>query len=244
MINQWQVNSEQAYAELEFGPPVYKACVHCQSAIEIIPLLSGNPLGGTLWSDGFQETEQMPVQDLLGRCRHCNEIVSLVDLEPYPTPKVPSDNDDCSYVSLTLGDYEMLLQQLGDIAEEYHAYLRIKFWHQRNDQRRHSDTSMPLTAQEQQNLQQLLPLLDNVDAERLLKVEIYRQFGDFEQAKRVLSDPFDHRVSDVVQRLRQLVRDKNSRLEMIYSGEAARHSAAPCNATSTKPAFSGGGNDF
>ncbi|MGF1761664.1 hypothetical protein L4D76_27945 [Photobacterium sagamiensis] len=232
MTNTWQVESSKAYADLEFGPTVYKACTHCQSAIEIVPLLSGNTLGGTLWSDGFLETDQMPEQDLLGRCRHCNEIVSLADLEPHPQQEVPADNDDYSYLSLTLVDYEMLLQQLGDIAEYYHPYLRIKFWQRNNDQRRYSDPTVPFTEQEQQNLQALLSLLGDEDAGRLLKAEIYRQQGEFEHAQRVLSDPFDHRVSEVVMRLKQLVREKNQFLTKIFSGEAACNTTAGCNITS------------
>ncbi|MFC1502866.1 hypothetical protein ACFL53_00730 [Pseudomonadota bacterium] len=232
MTNNWQVESDKAYADLEFGPAVYKACTHCQSAIEIVPLLAGNTLGGTLWSDGFLDTEQMPEQDLLGRCRHCNEIVSLADLEPHPQQEAPADNEDFSYLSLTLADYEMLLQHLGNIAEYYHVYLRTKFWQLSNHQRRHSDTTIPLTEQEQENLQALLPLLGNEDADRLLRAEIYRQQGEFERAQRVLSDPFDHRVSEVMVRLKQLVRQEDQSLTMIFSHEPADATAARCNATS------------
>ncbi|MGF1760278.1 hypothetical protein L4D76_20580 [Photobacterium sagamiensis] len=233
MTNTWQVESDKAYAELEFGTAVYKACTHCQSAIEIIPLLSGNTLGGTLWSDGFLETDQMPNQDLLGRCRHCNNIVCLSDLKPYPQQEDPADTGDHSYLSLTLADYEMLLQQLGNIAEHYHPYLRLKFWQRSNDQRRYSDPTVLFTEQEQQNLQALLPLLGDEDAGRLLKAEIYRQQGEFEHAQRVLSDPFDHRVSEVVMRLKQLVREKNQFLTMIFSGKAEGNSATCCNTTTS-----------
>lgn len=232
MTNTWQLESDKAHTDLEFGTSEYKACTHCQSAIEIVPLLSGNTLGGQLWSDGFLEADQMPEQDLLGRCRHCNEIICLTDLQPHPQQEGFADNNDYSYLSLTLTDYEKLLQQLGDIAEYYHAYLRIKFWQRSNDQRRHSNSMSPLTEQEQQNLQALLLLLDNEDASRLLKTEIYRQQGEFERAQRELSDPFDHRVSEVVVRLKQLVREKNQYLAPIFDGDSVGGSIPRCKATS------------
>ena len=167
-------------APLRLGEPIYRACDACGKPIKIVPLLSGNTLGGTLWSDGYMDTPHLPEQPLLARCRGCNEIVCLGDLAPVPRPDSPSDNADYGYLALDLRDFRELLADLDGVTREYQAYVRIKFWHLSNDCRRHDQPDLPLAAEERDNLFSLLELLRDDDASRLLKAEIYRELGDFE----------------------------------------------------------------
>ena len=217
---------ETTSAPLRFGDPLYRACDHCGRAIGIVPLLSGNALGGTLWSDGYLQASQLPEQALLGRCRGCGEIVCLVDLRPLPPPDEPGKGEDYTFLPLTLDDFAGLLANLDGVSENFHAYLRIKFWQLSNDRRRRGETEAPLSEQERENLLSLLELLGTEEPDRLMKAEICRQLEDFDRAEELLAAPFDERISPVVERMQRLVQQRNHRLVKILSGEAPRSSSA------------------
>jgi hypothetical protein len=207
---------------LAFGDPIYKACDHCQQAISIIPLISGNPIGGELWSDGYMEAPQLPEQQLLGRCPHCGEIVCIPELSDYSNPVTLDQNQDYAFKLLALEDYALMLEHLEHIDDEYHLYLRIKFWQMCNHPRRNAETELPLSKEEIANLESLLALLGNDDSDRLLKADILRQLGEFERARRVLSDPFQQQVKDIVLRIKELVNAELSQPAIIFSPSSGK----------------------
>ncbi len=202
---------------LQYGEPVYKSCSDCAQAIEIRPLLSGNPVGGDLWSDGYMDTPFLPEQQLLGACPHCSAIVFLASLEPYSLTAGLDPSVNYQFEPLCLEDYDRLIENLHHIAEDHHAYLRIKYWHMGNHPRRNQDADAALSENERDNLIALLELLGNDDPDRLMQAEIYRELGDFDNANRILSNPFYPQVNDIVLRLRTLVKNRNSSLEKIYA---------------------------
>ena len=205
-------------APLKFGEPVYRACDSCGRPIEIVPLLSGNTLGGTLWSDGYMDTPQLPEQPLLARCRGCNQIVCLADLASVELQDRPSGDSEHGYLVLGVEDFRELLTALDDVSQEYQAYVRIKFWHLSNDRRRHDKPDLPLAAEERGNLLSLLELLGNDDASRLMKAEIYRELGEFELSAAILTEPFSERLDALVMKLAQLVAAQNKQLAVVFSG--------------------------
>ena len=90
---------------LAFGEATYKRCDHCQQPVEILPLVSGNPIGGELWSDGYMDAPQLPEQELLGKCEHCDEIICLPELDDYPGAAVIDKNANHAFNILRLDDY-------------------------------------------------------------------------------------------------------------------------------------------
>jgi hypothetical protein len=210
-------DAKSTHEPLRFGDPIYKACSHCQQAIEIKPMLSGNALAGDLWSDGYMDAPQLPEQELLGKCGQCGEVVCLSELDSWPAGSELSADKDYAFQHLALSDYEQLLTHVEHISEEFHVYMRMRYWQLSNHQRRVSETAIPLSDAEISNLENLAGQLSTDDASRLLKAEVFRELGEFERAERVLSDPFQQSVSDVVLRLKTLVEEKNPALVKIYA---------------------------
>ncbi len=201
---------------LAFGAPSYKCCDHCQQPVAIIPLLSGNPIGGTLWSDGYMDAPQLPEQKLLGKCAHCGEISCLPELQDYADPAAVDNAADHAFEPLTLDDYLMLVGHIDLIDASYHLYVRLKCWQLSNHPRRQADSERPLSESEKENLQQMLMLFGDDEPDRLLKAEVFRQLGDFERAENALLGPFHSQAGDIVLRLRELVRQRQSQLAVIF----------------------------
>ena len=111
-----------------------------------------------------------------------------------------------------------MIEHIDQIAENYHLYLRIKFWQLSNHARRNDEQAAPLSESERANLEAILPLFGNEDPDRLLKADALRQLGEFERAEGVLADPFQQQVKDIVLRLKELVREKETRPAIIFSG--------------------------
>ncbi len=204
---------------LAFGDPSYKCCDYCRQPVAIIPLVSGNPIGGTLWSDGYVDAPQLPEQELLGKCAHCGEIICLPELLDYADTAAVDNVADHAFEPLTLDDYLMLVDQIAHIDASYHLYVRLKCWQLGNHPRRQADSEQPLSESETENLQQLLLLLGDDEADRMLKAEVLRQLGDFVQAEDILVGQFHGQAGDIVSRLKEMVRQRQRQVAVIFSAD-------------------------
>lgn len=211
--------ASDSWQPLAFGEPSYKCCNHCEQPVAIVPLVSGNPIGGTLWSDGYVDAPQLPEQELLGKCVGCGEILCLPELQDYADPAAVDNAADCAFEALTLDDYRVLVDHIDHIDASYHLYVRLKFWQLGNHPRRRAGSEEPLSESETENLQKLLMLFGDDEADRLLKAEVLRQLGDFEQAENTLVGPFQDQAGDIVSRLGEMVRQRQSRLAVIASAD-------------------------
>lgn len=204
---------------LEHGSPVYRQCASCGAPIKLTPILPRNTQGGILWSDGYLDTPDAREPPILGKCRVCDAIGCLPDLPEMEAVAQPAPRGDYAFVPLTVSDYASLLDDLQEISEQFHVYLRIRFWQLNNHRRRGSDDVEPLSEIERANLEELLELLGEEDAERLIKAEILRQLQQFEGAEGLLAEPVAQQLTPIVQRLRQLLEDREAGLVKIFSGE-------------------------
>ncbi len=204
---------------------IYKQCAHCGAPIKLTTVLPHHSPGGTLWSDGYLEIPGVPEPPVLGKCRACGAIGCLAELATIENAVPPASEAEYNVVPLTLDDYALLLDNLEEIAAPFHPYLRIRFWQLNNNRRRREDDAIPLSDVERANLTELLQLLGEEDANRLLKVEILRQLQEFEVAKKVLgaistdmaNGRLDDKYAPLIARLQQSVAEGNARLMVIYS---------------------------
>ena len=202
-------------AERVHSDTVYKQCANCGAPIKLVSLRPDQSLGAILWSDGYVETPDRRQPPILGKCRACEAIGCLAELpEIEDTAQLPGGTDH-AFVPLTVDDYAMLLENLHDISLQFHSYLRIRFWQLNNHRRRGSVEPTPLSDIERANLLELLKLLGEADADRLITAEILRQLQEFEAAETVLARPFNEHVSPIVKRIRQLVRERMAGLVKI-----------------------------
>ena len=202
------------------GEAVYKQCPQCGAPIRLSPMPSPDALCGALWSDGYLEHPDLSEPPILGRCRACESIGCLAELPVLADLPQVAPGIDHSFLPLTADDYAVLLDNLQDISLQFHAYLRIRYWQLHNHRRRGSDHPPPLSDVERANLNELLNLLGDADADRLITAEILRQLQEFEAAEAVLARRFDDQVNPIAQRLRELVRDRRAELVKIYADEA------------------------
>ena len=203
---------------LGWGDPVVKQCAQCGAPIKLVPSDPRDTSDGTLWSDGYLEAPYLPEPSLLGKCRSCGAIGCLAELSEIEDASQLPPEADHSLVPLSRDDYAVLLDNLQAISEPFHVYLRSQFWHLSNHRRRAGDDSQVLSEAERTNLTELYKLLGDQDPPRLMKVEILRELGEFEQAEALLAEPFHERFKPFVDRLRQLLRARNPRLVKMGYG--------------------------
>ena len=170
------------------GDNQYYKCPACGSLLSTISLVSGNTIGSTNFSDGFQIAYMLPDIPLISRCFKCGTLFWL-DEESHIEN---IENDDFKEAgTLVLEEYLIALETHNFKTEEDEIYLRMRLWWAFNDRVR---AGKPLFSSEsdkadwQQNLEKLLKLLDpGYNEDIIMMVEIYRNLGDFKKSKDLLA---------------------------------------------------------
>ncbi len=206
--------------------PVYKQCTHCGAPIQLTDSQSPEARESTLWSDAYLEVRDSSEPQMLGKCGACGAIGCLAELPAMKDATPLADGCiDHTFEALTVDDYAVLVDNLEAISAQFHSYLRIRFWQLSNERRRGADVPLPLTAVERANLVELLKLLGEAPADRLMKAQGLRQLENFEAAEAVLTEPFDAQLSPIIERLRRLGRDRDVRLVKVFSGDPRQAAA-------------------
>jgi hypothetical protein len=156
----------------------------------------------------------------LNTCPACGEYFWLEDAKP------STDDDDQAGAADEVvppaegvrdEGYETALRARPWTSRGQELYLRIRAWWWSNmPYRDQSGKRFQLAEQEEANLMRLLELLDEDDANhRLMRAEIYRQLGLFEQAIEELGDDFDDRYGPAVRRIRELAERRERAVQPI-----------------------------
>lgn len=196
------------------GPTVVKKCSSCEGLIEQPTLVSGNTFGATIWSDGKQDAPMLPDSPSLVVCPHCESLEWIDELEKvgefgwgeevveYPGSK--------PFKELKFKHYLSLLNKDGVDPEQLH-YIRIRAWWSGNDFRRNESRTILMSKEEEDNLIALSEILDElVLNELLMKAEVMRELGRFDDAKSLLGKVSDPRYAAIVKAMRGLT-DKEDR---------------------------------
>jgi hypothetical protein len=198
------------------GPTLIKRCSKCQRLIEEETLISGNTCGALFWTDGEYYADMLPDSPELVKCPFCKALLWLVELEevgdkginhfdgfvPVKTPGIDLDITR-PYKMPNMNDYFRLLKEKIE-SDEREAYLRLRAWRAGNDKRRksehgparfkknHGKPLEPLSYPEIKNMKELICILDEQnDDDRLLKAELFRELGFFNQCLGHLAKPLD-----------------------------------------------------
>lgn len=196
------------------GPTIIRECPHCNSPFKEWTMASGNTFRAKWWSDGKMVASMMPNQYSLVSCPSCNKPVwieeaKLLDkLKPvgcFSDSKVQQEDENpvgaienqLKYSkTATLAVYEEALADLKSDAEK-ERYIRVRIWWLGNDIRRNSGVATPLTDQEVQNLESLMPLLDGAKQNDILaKAEALRELGRFDECIALIDAPEARTKSD------------------------------------------------
>jgi hypothetical protein len=189
-------------------------------------MLSGNTFGAKFWPDGKMDAPMMPEYPAYVGCPHCKGSFWVEDTKvvksfgfneerEIPDLTLDSNQNPIPYKDPTIKIYLQGLDDL-NITKENEIYLRSKLMQIYNDVNRDQKVQQPAIEAQTENWNRLLEILDSNDTqEKLLKVEIYREMGNFEEAKKVFAGEFDEEYMDTMDILDKLIEAYDSRVMCI-----------------------------
>lgn len=202
------------------GPIFFRKCPSCKGLIAQGTLRSGNTIGATFWTDGKMDAPMLPDSPSLVACPHCKAPLWINELE-----KIGEDmfidpggafKDARGYSMLEFAGY---LDFLGreTLTPEKERNVRIRAWWAGNDWRRKGD-EQALSDDEASNLLRLAESLDDSDEDRVMKAEIFRELGRFDEAAAILAGTFDDDCAQAAAFIRGLVAKRDARVQEMVVG--------------------------
>ena len=204
------------------GPCIIRKCAVCRKLCQQDTIESGNTCGARYWTDGMRFAPMLPDNPRLVKCPHCASLVWIneqesvgeawpVELENTPFEgalpyHLPSVHDYCTFL------------RTGQVDRDNERYLRIRAWWTGNDARRYDQPFTPFSDEELDNLHALAGLLNQSDDnDRVMKAEIMRELGRYEDATALLSVQLPESLASAAATIRNLAAQKISRVkEMIF----------------------------
>jgi hypothetical protein len=182
--------------------------------IEEDTIMSGNTFGATFWTDGKRDAPMLPEQPWFVKCPHCQALLWIDELKEIGKVDWFSNENNYKdakpYDTPVLHDYiaELKKQNLG---KEKELYLRLRAWWAGNDRRRDiGNEKIPLSKDEQNNLQALYESLDSSDEnDRIMMAEIQRERGKFKEAEELLQNPFSNELLPAASIIKNLIRKRD-----------------------------------
>lgn len=192
------------------GPTIVRECSSCSKPIAQDTIASGNTFGATCWTDGKREAPMLPDQPWLVMCPHCHALLWIDELEEIGEIE-PWGERDCKFENAI--EYELpshdeyfafLEKDIG--TPDKQRYVRLRAWWAGNDARRTKNAEMQISAREASNLMAFAQLLDESDPNDLvMKAEVMRELGRFEDANALLAIFDDSNMSQAISIIKSLV---------------------------------------
>jgi hypothetical protein len=204
------------------GPDMIIQCPNSDRVVKKATLMSGNTLGGRVWSDGYVVYPMLPRSPEITRCGDDGPFFWVSDakeLGEIDDSNVPDEWKQAKYIRfLTEAEYLEAIE-MGRTQEEK-LYLRLLAWRAANDPLRQNEAQhSPFLpgSKARKNLEQLVKLLSVTEPnQRLLKTEALRQLGRFEEALKILQAPFPKEFTKVVDWMRRLVKERDSLVRELF----------------------------
>jgi hypothetical protein len=207
------------------GPNIVTECHKCHGLFTQWTLRSGNTFTAKFWPDGKMNAPMMPEIPPLVVCPCCDDFVWTNDCdeieeiygydetqEKYPNIKTYKKPDI---------DVFMLALEDKSLNKNREGYIRVKLMHFFNDENR--DMELPISKPsniQMENYKRLLEIATKGDAnDTMLRAEIYREIGEFEKCLELLEKVKDEHFMTNVRALRDLCKNKDSRVMEILTRE-------------------------
>lgn len=211
------------------------ACPHCARPARHPGPMPGNPIGIRIWTDGKQVAPLSPETPPVAMCLGCEKPFWVSQAQKLGQLDLGSGEDGVIDMDPQWMDAEQVEEPTG---EEYHQAiqsgfakgteeertLRILAWWRENDPHRDDATTESLqtaTGDRRKNLERLLNLLGEANiGEQMMRAEILRHLGEFDQARSLLSKLEGSPFAPVLSQIRILcdARDVSVR-ELLLVGE-------------------------
>ena len=187
---------------------IVRECPHCNARFVQEDTLSGNTIGAKVYTDGKREAKMLPDHPALVKCPVCGGLFWVQEAEEVDSgfeaaegkPKVldPSEKEMLAF----LADQ--------NLPKDKEIYLRMRAWWAANDVWRWLPNPKPAFSKEQvKNLDALSALFDESEPnQRILKAEIAREMGRFDECLLLLSYQFEPGYDFAVSFIRKLAEGK------------------------------------
>jgi hypothetical protein len=201
---------------MTIGPSNIRECPACEKAVEQPTLGSGNTFGARQWSDGFLHAPMLPEFPSLGRCPHCAALFWVADAkllgECWPHDIASSAWPEAKTVEGPTADEFMSAIPLCDGDAQKELFVRLR-WRSNDRFRKGEADAPPFSGAERGNLDALAAILGDADPQRIImRAEIARELGRFDQCLKLLEREFDEGLTYIVRIVRERTLDLDSRV--------------------------------
>jgi hypothetical protein len=198
---------------------IIRECPHSKAHVVQEETVSGNTIAATYWTDGKREAKMLPDHPWLAKCPVCSRLFWVDEALEVDTGfdaakgkqqvLAPSEKDVLGFLAGP------------ELPRGKDMYLRITAWRSANDAWRWNPNATPAFSKEQeQNLRSMSVMLDETEPnQRILKAEIARELGEFDECIGLLSHPFDERYEHAVAYIKKLAEEK---IRVVKAFETAK----------------------
>lgn len=203
------------------GPSIITECHKCHGLFTQWTLRSGNTFTARFWPDGVMKAPMMPELPSLINCPCCNDFVWKKDCteieEIYGYDEIQAKYPGIKpYNNPNIDTFMLALQEKG-LTKGREGYIRTKLMHFFNDENRDSEIPISQPSDMQiENYKRLLIIANKDDAnDTMLRAEIYREMGEYEKSLELLEKVKDKDFATNVLALKELCKNKDSRVMEI-----------------------------
>lgn len=220
------------------GPSRIIHCPLCHGELREWNMVSGNTIGGELWSDGYMYAPMMMEPILVTRCAHCTGIFWVEDAtesanSPKYTPLIcqgdpepePPERYDLPMIEWLDGDgiEEALRMEKEDGPPRKELHLLMKWLHAedhglRETSKPHFQHSSPgiEPLEKTIRMERLLQLLGESDPEKLLKVYLLLTLHRPEEAQEELDLMTDPKYEEIKGKFKMVMSQKGPALFRVW----------------------------
>ena len=202
--------------------PQRMCCPRCDHVFSYMAVGSYNTFGATFYTDGFIEGPMYDDQGRLFRCPQCHSVGWSDEF----TCDGPGDGDEdeeafgsvfeAEVYPIPLTDYPGLLEAEPWRGPDEEKYVRIAaFWAANMPRRSATGALEPFAPTEERNLLALLDRLGDSPQDRLMRAEILREMGRFEDCLEALMGFDGGELEGIARLVRELAMARDSRVVAI-----------------------------
>ena len=187
---------------------IIRECPHCKAHVVQEETVSGNTIGAKFCTDGKREAKMLPDHPALVKCPACS---GLFWVDEAMEVDMGFDAAKGKQQVLKPAEKELLGFLAGPaLPADKELYVRVSAWRSANDAWRWNPNATPAFSKDQvQNLKALSEMLDETEPnQRILKAEIARELGEFDECLLLLSYQFDKGYERAVGFIKKLAEEK------------------------------------